>query len=147
MSQDQSQIVVCALYKFVTLEKFQDLRQPLLKVMEYNNIRGTLLLASEGINGTVASSRKGIDALITWFEKDDRLQDIVTKESFETENPFYRTKVKLKKEIVTMGVEGIDPKQVVGTYVKPQDWNALISDPDVVLVDTRNNYEVKVGTF
>ncbi len=147
MSQDQSQIVVCALYKFVTLEKFQDLRQPLLKVMEYNNIRGTLLLASEGINGTVASSRKGIDALITWFEKDDRLQHIVTKESFETENPFYRTKVKLKKEIVTMGVEGIDPKQVVGTYVKPQDWNALISDPDVVLVDTRNDYEVKVGTF
>jgi UPF0176 protein len=147
MPQDQSQIVVCALYKFVTLEKFQDLRQPLLKVMEYNNIRGTLLLASEGINGTVASSRKGIDALITWFEKDDRLQHIVTKESFEAENPFYRTKVKLKKEIVTMGVEGIDPKQVVGTYVKPQDWNALISDPDVVLVDTRNDYEVKVGTF
>jgi len=147
MPQDQSQIVVCALYKFVTLEKFQDLRQPLLKVMEYNNIRGTLLLASEGINGTVASSRKGIDALITWFEKDDRLQHIVTKESFEAENPFYRTKVKLKKEIVTMGVEGIDPKQVVGTYVKPQDWNALISDPDVVLVDTRNDYEVKLGTF
>jgi len=147
MPQDQSQIVVCALYKFVTLEKFQDLRQPLLKVMEYNNIRGTLLLASEGINGTVASSRKGIDALITWFEKDDRLQHIVTKESLEAENPFYRTKVKLKKEIVTMGVEGIDPKQVVGTYVKPQDWNALISDPDVVLVDTRNDYEVKVGTF
>ncbi|HCH32688.1 MAG TPA: hypothetical protein DE045_07095 [Oceanospirillaceae bacterium] len=147
MSQDQSQIVVCALYKFVTLEKFQDLRQPLLKVMQYNNIRGTLLLASEGINGTVASSRQGIDALITWFEKDHRLQHIVTKESFEAENPFYRTKVKLKKEIVTMGVEGIDPKQVVGTYVKPQDWNALISDPDVVLVDTRNDYEVKVGTF
>ncbi len=147
MPQDQSQIVVCALYKFVTLEKFQDLRQPLLKVMEHNNIRGTLLLASEGINGTVASSRKGIDALITWFEKDDRLQHIVTKESLEAENPFYRTKVKLKKEIVTMGVEGIDPKQVVGTYVKPQDWNALISDPDVVLVDTRNDYEVKVGTF
>jgi len=144
---DQSQIVVCALYKFVTLEKFQDLRQPLLKVMEYNNIRGTLLLAQEGINGTVASSREGINALMTWFEKDQRLTNIVTKESFESSNPFYRTKVKLKKEIVTMGVEGIDPKQVVGTYVKPKDWNALISDPDVVLVDTRNDYEVKVGTF
>ena len=144
---DQSQIVVCALYKFVTLEKFQDLHQPLLKVMEYNNIRGTLLLAQEGINGTVASSREGINALMTWFEKDQRLTNIVTKESFESSNPFYRTKVKLKKEIVTMGVEGIDPKQVVGTYVKPKDWNALISDPDVVLVDTRNDYEVKVGTF
>lgn len=147
MTQDPSQIVVCALYKFVTLEKFQDLRQPLLKVMEYNNIRGTLLLASEGINGTVASNRKGIDALMAWLAKDSRLGHIATKESFETNNPFNRIKVKLKKEIVTMGVEGIDPKQVVGTYVKPQDWNALISDPDIVLVDTRNDYEVKVGTF
>jgi UPF0176 protein len=147
MTQDQSPIVVCALYKFVTLEKFQDLRQPILKVMEYNNIRGTLLLASEGINGTVAGNRKGIDRLMAWFEKDGRLGNIVTKESFEASNPFYRTKVKLKKEIVTMGIEGIDPKQVVGTYIKPKDWNALISDPDVVLVDTRNDYEVKVGTF
>jgi UPF0176 protein len=147
MTQDQSQIVVCALYKFVTLEKFQDLRQPLLKVMEYNKIRGTLLLASEGINGTVASNRQGIDALLAWFEKDARLGNIVVKESFETSNPFNRIKVKLKKEIVTMGIEGIDPQQVVGTYVKPKDWNALISDPDVVLVDTRNAYEVKVGTF
>jgi UPF0176 protein len=115
--------------------------------MEYNNIRGTLLLASEGINGTVAGNRKGIDRLMAWFEKDGRLGNIVTKESFEASNPFYRTKVKLKKEIVTMGIEGIDPKQVVGTYIKPKDWNALISDPDVVLVDTRNDYEVKVGTF
>jgi len=147
MTQDQSPIVVCALYKFVTLEKFQDLRQPILKVMEYNNIRGTLLLASEGINGTVAGNRKGIDRLMAWFEKDGRLGNIVIKESFEASNPFYRTKVKLKKEIVTMGIEGIDPKQVVGTYIKPKDWNALISDPDVVLVDTRNDYEVKVGTF
>jgi UPF0176 protein len=147
MTHDQSQIVVCALYKFVTLEKFQDLRQPLLKVMEYNKIRGTLLLASEGINGTVASNRQGIDALLVWFEKDARLVNMVVKESFENSNPFNRIKVKLKKEIVTMGIEGIDPKQVVGTYVKPKDWNALISDPDVVLVDTRNAYEVKVGTF
>ena len=147
MTQDQSQIVVCALYKFVTLERFQDLRQPLLKVMEYNKIRGTLLLASEGINGTVASNRQGIDTLLAWFEKDARLGNIVVKESFETSNPFNRIKVKLKKEIVTMGIEGIDPKQVVGTYIKPKDWNALISDPDVVLVDTRNAYEVKVGTF
>jgi len=147
MTQDQSQIVVCALYKFVTLERFQDLRQPLLKVMEYNKIRGTLLLASEGINGTVASNRQGIDTLLAWFEKDARLGNIVVKESFETSNPFNRIKVKLKKEIVTMGIEGIDPKQVVGTYIKPKDWNALISDPNVVLVDTRNAYEVKVGTF
>lgn len=147
MSQAQSPIVVCALYKFVTLKKFQDLRQPLLKVMEYNHIRGTLLLASEGINGTVASNRQGIDALLAWLNKDTRLGNIVVKESFETNNPFNRIKVKLKKEIVTMGVEGIDPKQVVGTYIKPKDWNALIADPEVTLIDTRNDYEVKVGTF
>ena len=147
MTHGHSHIVVCALYKFVTLKRFQDLRQPLLKVMEYNNIRGTLLLASEGINGTVAGHRRGIDVLLAWFEKDARLSNMVTKESFEASNPFNRIKVKLKKEIVTMGVEGIDPKQVVGTYIKPKDWNALIADPDVILIDTRNDYEVKVGTF
>ena len=142
-----SQVVVCALYKFVTLDDYQALREPLREVMETNGVRGTLLLAQEGINGTVAASREGIDALLAWLRADERLADTVYKESFDDHNPFYRTKVKLKKEIVTMGVEGIDPKQVVGTYVKPADWNALISDPDVVLVDTRNDYEVQVGTF
>lgn len=147
MSEHTAPIVVCAMYKFVTLENYQDLRQPLLEVMEANEVRGTLLLAQEGINGTVAGSREGIDALMTWLASDDRLANIVCKESFDETMPFYRTKVKLKKEIVTMGVEGIDPKQVVGTYVKPKDWNALISDPDVVLVDTRNDYEFQIGTF
>jgi len=142
-----SNIVVCAMYKFVTLENFELLREPLHQIMQENQVRGTLLLAQEGINGTVAGSRAGVDALLTWLATDPRLENIVTKESFDETNPFYRTKVKLKKEIVTMGVEGIDPKQVVGTYVKPSEWNALISDPDVVLVDTRNDYEVKVGTF
>jgi len=135
------------MYKFVTLENFELLREPLHQIMQENQVRGTLLLAQEGINGTVAGSRAGVDALLTWLATDPRLENIVTKESFDETNPFYRTKVKLKKEIVTMGVEGIDPKQVVGTYVKPSEWNALISDPDVVLVDTRNDYEVKVGTF
>lgn len=147
MSEQTAPIVVCAMYKFVTLENFQDLRQPLLDVMEANEVRGTLLLAKEGINGTVAGSRQGIDALLAWLDKDERLANIGYKESFDDTMPFYRTKVKLKKEIVTMGVEGIDPKQVVGTYVKPKDWNALISDPDVVLVDTRNDYEYQIGTF
>ena len=142
-----STIVVCAMYKFVRLENFETLREPLHTAMVANEVRGTLLLANEGINGTVAGTRAGVDALLAWLEKDERLQGIVTKESFDQSNPFYRTKVKLKKEIVTMGVEGIDPNHVVGSYVKPKDWNALISDPDVVLVDTRNDYEVKVGTF
>ena len=142
-----SQVVVCAMYKFVRLENYQDLRQPLQQTMEDNQVRGTLLLAEEGINGTVAGSREGIDTVLAWLKQDPRLTDISYKESFDDEMPFYRTKVKLKKEIVTMGVEGIDPREVVGTYVKPKDWNALISDPEVVLVDTRNDYEVQIGTF
>ena len=147
MPEQTAPVVVCAMYKFVTLENFEALRQPLLAAMEANEVRGTLLIAQEGINGTVAGSRAGVDALLAWLATDERLANIVHKESYDETMPFYRTKVKLKKEIVTMGIEGIDPKQVVGTYVKPQDWNALISDPDVVLVDTRNDYEVQIGTF
>lgn len=142
-----SQYVVCALYKFVALNDYQQIQQPLKDLLEANHIRGTLLLASEGINGTVAGKRESIDVLLKWFKQDPRLADVVYKESFNAEQPFNRTKVKLKKEIVTMGVEGIDPRHVVGTYVKPKEWNALISDPDVVLVDTRNDYEVDIGTF
>lgn len=142
-----SQIVVCALYKFVTLENYQALRQPLTDVMEANQIRGTLLLAVEGINGTVAGPRQGIDNLLNWLRSDPRLADLDCKESVTNQPPFKRTKVKLKKEIVTMGVPGIDPKQVVGTYVAPKDWNSLIDDPEVLLVDTRNDYEFQVGTF
>ncbi|MBD8511432.1 rhodanese-related sulfurtransferase [Photobacterium sp. 2_MG-2023] len=142
-----SQYVVCALYKFVALEDFEALREPLQNLMEENQVRGTLLLAKEGINGTVAGKRENIDALQAWFKTDSRLTDIVYKESFDDHQPFNRSKVKLKKEIVTMGVEGIDPRHVVGTYVKPKDWNELIADPDVFVVDTRNDYEIEVGTF
>ena len=142
-----NQIVVCALYKFVTLENFQGLRQPLHNVLEANQVRGTLLLANEGINGTIAGSRTGINKVLNWLRNDPRLSDIDYKESFTDNMPFNRAKVKLKKEIVTLGVEGIDPKRVVGTYVSPADWNQLISDPEVMVVDTRNDYEFKVGTF
>ena len=142
-----SQIVVCALYKFVTLDNFQDLRQPLQEVMAAHQVRGTLLLADEGINGTIAGTRSGIDAVLDWLRSDPRLADIDHKESYTDSLPFNRAKVKLKKEIVTLGIPGIDPKRVVGTYIDPSDWNQLISDPDVILVDTRNDYEFKVGTF
>ncbi len=141
------QTVVSALYHFVTLDDYQSLRQPLYDFMVEHEIRGTLLLAQEGINGTVAGSKEAIDKLHNWLRSDSRLKDLRTKESYDNTMPFYRTRVKLKKEIVTMGVQGIDPNQVVGTYVKPEDWNALISDPDMVLVDTRNDYEVAIGTF
>lgn len=142
-----NQFVVCALYKFVALEDYKAIRQPLLEAMESNGIKGTLLLASEGINGTVSGSQEGIDALLAWLNSDDRFNPISFKLSYHDNQPFYRTKVKLKKEIVTMGVEGIDPRKTVGTYVKPKDWNALISDPDVLLIDTRNDYEIEIGTF
>ncbi|MBU2884699.1 rhodanese-related sulfurtransferase [Gilvimarinus agarilyticus] len=142
-----SQIVVAAMYKFVELPDYQAMREPLLAACDRFGIKGTLLLAAEGINGTVSGTREGIDQLLDYLHSDERLADIEHKESLYQEKPFYRMKVKLKKEIVTMGVEGIDPKQIVGTYVKPQQWNELISDPDVLVVDTRNQYECAIGTF
>jgi UPF0176 protein len=142
-----SKIVVAALYHFVILDNFRELRQPLLNIMLKNQVKGTLLLAREGINGTIAGSQVSIDNLLDWIRSDIRLHDVRCKFSYDNESPFYRSRVKLKKEIVTMGIEGIDPRQSVGTYIKPGDWNALISDPEVTLVDTRNAYESAIGTF
>lgn len=139
--------IVCALYKFVTLKNYQTIREPLLTFMKEYEICGTLLLAQEGINGTVSGSRNAIDQLLVWLQAQPGLGSMVVKESLTDEKPFKRTKVKLKKEIVTMGVQGIDPRKVVGTYVEPKDWNDLINDPEVLLVDTRNDYEYAVGTF
>ncbi len=142
-----SKFVVCALYHFVALDNIESLQKPLLEVMESHGVKGTLLLASEGINGTISGTRESIDHVLSWIRKDPRLANVNCKESYDDELPFNRTRVKLKKEIVTMGIEAIDPNHIVGTYVKPEDWNALISDPDVLLVDTRNDYEVSIGTF
>jgi UPF0176 protein len=144
---DIPQFLVCALYKFAELDNFATLQKPLLDFLKQHDIKGTLLLAREGINGTVTGTQEAIDALLAWFNRDARLAGIDYKLSFDDEQPFYRSKVKLKKEIVTMGVEGIDPRRVVGTYVQPKDWNALASSPDVLLLDTRNEYEVQIGTF
>jgi UPF0176 protein len=142
---------VAALYRFVALEDYQALKTPLLEKLYRLEICGTLLLAAEGINGTIAGTEAQIDALLDWLESADiwngRLAGIDVKKSFNDEKPFARTKVKLKKEIVTMGVENIDPNQSVGTYVAPEDWNELISDPDVITIDTRNDYEVRIGAF
>jgi UPF0176 protein len=141
-----NQFVVAALYKFVSLPDYQALREPLLELCLAAGVKGTLLLAEEGINGTIAGSRIGIDQVLAFLHADPRFADLGHKESYDKEQPFYRMKVKLKKEIVTMGVEGIDPKDIVGTYVKPKDWNALIADPEVFLIDTRNDYEVEIGS-
>lgn len=140
-------IVVCALYQFVALDDYEAMRKPLLDFLEERGIRGTLLLAAEGINGTVAGSREAIDALLAYLKSDARLARLDSKESFDDTNPFHRTKVRLKKEIVTMGVEGIDPRRSAGTYVEPADWNELISAPETLVVDTRNAYEIGIGTF
>ena len=140
-------IVVAALYRFVRLDSPADLREPLIGLMESHGVRGTLLLANEGINGTIAGPREGIDAVLAWLKTQPRLAELTHKESYCDEMPFRRTKVRLKKEIVTMGVEDIDPVHAAGTYVKPKDWNALIADPEVTLIDTRNDYEVELGSF
>ena len=142
-----SKIVVAALYHFVTLDNYRSLRQPLLNKMMKYHIKGTMLLAREGINGTVAGSQIAIDKLLFWLRADDRLKSLGCKFSYHDEMPFYRTRVKLKKEIVTMGVAGFDPNRTPGAYVKPEDWNALISDPAVIVIDTRNSYESAIGSF
>jgi len=139
--------VVAALYRFVTLDDYRELREPLLDQCLAAGVKGTLLLAAEGINGTIAGSRDGIDRVLAWLRSESRLAALEHKESLDDEMPFYRMKVKLKREIVTMGIAGIDPNRVVGTYVAPRDWNTLVNDPEVVLIDTRNRYEVDIGTF
>lgn len=142
-----SQCVIAALYKFVSLPDYVDWQGPLKKVCREQGIMGTLLLASEGINGTIAGSREGIDAVLAFLKKDPRFSDLEHKESYASALPFHRLKVRLKKEIVTLGVAGIDPNRRVGTYVEAEAWNALISDPEVILIDTRNTYEYDIGTF
>ena len=139
--------VVCALYHFARFPDYEAWQAPLLTLMEKGQVRGTLLLASEGISGTIAGPRKGIDAILAHIRADERFEAIAWKESFSEDMPFARARVKLKKEIVTMGVPDVDPEKIVGTYVEPADWNALIADPDVTVIDTRNEYEVGVGTF
>lgn len=144
---NSSPIVVCALYKFVTIDDCENLQSLLLKKLKELDVRGTLILAQEGINGTVSGNRSAINTFMTWLQSDLRFTNIDHKLSLHNEQPFHRTKVKLKKEIVTMGIDGIDPNSIVGTYVDPKDWNALISDPDTLLIDTRNEYEYNIGTF
>ena len=147
MTNASPDVVVAALYRFAALPDFVALKDPLYQLMIEHEVRGTLLLAKEGINGTIAGSRQGIDRILDWLKSDPRFANLEAKESYVDTPPFYRTKVKLKKEIVTMGVEGIDPKDIVGTYVEPADWNALIADPEVLVLDTRNKYEVDIGSF
>lgn len=140
-------IRVCALYRFATFPDPAALRAPLLAAAEAAGIKGTLLLAGEGINGTIAGTHDGIEAVLAHIRDLPGCADLEVKDSNAETMPFHRLKVRLKAEIVSMGVAGIDPTREVGTYVAPADWNALIAQPDTLVIDTRNDYEVAIGTF
>ena len=139
--------LTASLYKFVELPDHAALQAPLLALCETHGIKGTLLLAAEGINGTIAGLPDDVHAVLAFLRSDARLPGLEHKESWASAMPFYRMKVRLKKEIVTLGVPDVHPALMAGQYVKPGDWNQLIEQPGVVLVDTRNDYEVSIGTF
>lgn len=143
----EENIVVAALYHFARFDRYKELQEPLTQLCQENGVVGTLLLASEGINGTIAGSRQGIDNVLAFIRAMPEFAALDHKESFAEKLPFYRLKVRLKKEIVAMGVAETDPTKIVGTYVEPEDWNDLIQDPNTIVIDTRNDYEIKVGTF
>ena len=138
---------IAALYHFTRFDDPAALREGLLEATDAHGITGTLLLAREGINGTIAGSRVGIDALLDVIRALPGCADLEWKESTSVEPPFGRMKVRLKKEIVTMGQPNVDPTAAVGRYVEPADWNDLITSDDVAVIDTRNDYEVAIGTF
>jgi len=139
--------VVAAFYKFVALPNYAQLRDPIETVCRHAGVEGNILLADEGINATVAGSRQGIEQLLNYLRSLPEFSDLEHKEAHCDHAPFHRLKVRLKKEIVTIGDKAVSPTKIVGTYVLPQDWNALLSDPEVFLVDTRNAYETRLGTF
>jgi len=138
---------VAALYHFTRFADPSAIRGPLQDLCDTHGVKGSLLIAGEGVNGTIAGTRQGIDTVLAYLRALPGCADLEHKESFATEMPFLRMKVKLKKEIVTMGQPQVDPTLNVGNYVMPEDWNDLISQEDVVLIDTRNDYEFSIGTF
>ncbi len=138
---------VAALYQFAPFEDLVAIQRPLLALCNDREIKGTILIAREGINGTIAGTSAGIDAVITHIRALPGCAAIDVKYSTAAEMPFLRMKVKAKKEIVTLGVPGVDPARDAGRYVDAEEWNALISDPDVIVIDTRNDYEVGIGSF
>ena len=139
--------LTAAFYRFVVLDDTEQLRPQLLAQCQAQQVKGNVLLAHEGINGTIAGPEAGVRAVLAWLRADPRLAALVHKEAWATEDPFYRMKVSLKREIVTLGVPDVHAATQAGTYVSPQDWNQLIDDPDVAVVDVRNDYEVAIGTF
>lgn len=140
-------VTVSAFYKFVAVEDPPALRQWLLAEMSARAMMGTILVAPEGINGTISGMPEAMASFMALLRTDPRFADLVTKDAAAERHPFQRLKVRLKREIITLRRPEADPTKRVGTYVEPEDWNALISDPDVLVLDTRNAYEVAEGTF
>lgn len=138
---------VAALYKFAALPRFREMQAEILAACKQNGVCGSLLLAHEGINGTIAGTAEEIEKILAFLNNYPALAGFDYKLSFANDAPFYRMKVRLKKEIVTIGIDGVNPNETVGTYVDPEEWNKIISDPDVIVLDTRNDYEVEIGTF
>jgi UPF0176 protein len=145
--QQENQLVVVAMYHFVGLDDFEEMKPPLQDLCVANGLMGTILLAREGLNGTIAGPREGIDTLLDYLRADSRFKSLRYKESYTDKPPFRRMKVRLKREIVTMGVPDTDPGRLCGERVDAKRWNELIQDPDVLTIDTRNEYEVDIGTF
>ncbi len=142
-----SHFVIAALYKFAPLDEAATMRQPLLDTCRAARVTGTLILAREGINGTIAGSRQGIDRVLAHIRQLPGCAHVMPRESRSRRDPFLRLKVRLKREIVTMGIDDIDPLEQTGIHVAPHDWNDLIRDRDVVLIDARNTYETQIGSF
>lgn len=142
-----SPIIIASFYKFIPLEDFETLREPILATMQSMQIKGTIILASEGINGSFGGTREQMDSFYAYMHSQPRFSDLNFKETYDNENPFEKSKVKLRKEIVTMGVSNVDPLQTTGIHLSPEEWHELIQDPEVIIIDTRNDYEYELGTF
>ena len=146
-SIERTTLVIATFYQFVRLPDFAEKQRPLGEHCREQGIKGTILLATEGINGTIAGSRQAVDSVLAFIRADPRLAHLEVKESYADSAPFERLKVRLKTEIVALGLPEVDPSEQVGQYVNPQHWNKLISDPNVTVIDTRNDFEVEIGTF
>lgn len=142
-----NQYVIASFYRFIELQDYEQLKTPILNAMNERKIKGTIILSTEGINGSVSGTPELVESLIDYFNQDTRLASIRYSKTYHHSIPFDKAKVKLRKEIVTMGVSHIDPSKQTGIHVKPEEWNQLITDPDVTVIDTRNEYEVLLGTF
>ena len=138
---------IASFYKFVPLDDYEQMKVPLLAAMKSYDILGTIILAHEGINGSFAGIQDNVVSLCDYLKQDPRFSDLFFRETFDDVMPFEKAKVKFRKEIVTLGVPSIDPLTSTGTRVSPKEWNTLINDPNVLLIDTRNDYEVRFGTF